>query len=217
MSQQLVRLLRGGIERDRVVHLVVGGVGHLLVRTVDARRRGVDQVLDARLPVVIRVAAGLEDVVEADEVRLDVGVGVGDAVAHPGLCSQVDHYGGPVVGENLVDGGLVGNVAANEREARVGQLAEAIRFERHVVVVVHVVDADNGGRLGVGQQSADEVGADEARCARNQDGFVFKGYLVHYSLLYLIHGVQSYEVFLRWQSLLMKKVTESCASLDLFS
>ena len=37
------------------------------------------------------MAAGLEDVVEADDVGLDVGIGVGDAIANTGLSSEVDN------------------------------------------------------------------------------------------------------------------------------
>ena len=59
-------------------------------------------------------AAGLEDVVEADEVGLDVGVGVGDGVADAGLGGEVDDDVEVVVGEEFVDGGFVGDVATNE-------------------------------------------------------------------------------------------------------
>ena len=54
------------------------------------------------------VAARLEDVVESDKVALDIGVGVGDAVAHACLGGEVDHYGYLVFGEDCLHGCLIG-------------------------------------------------------------------------------------------------------------
>ena len=67
---------------------------------------------------IVSVAAGFEDVVEADEVTLDVGIRVGDAVADAGLRSEVHHNLRMVFGEDAVDEGAVGDVAADEGERR---------------------------------------------------------------------------------------------------
>ena len=47
VSHQLVAFLRGGIEADGVIHFVVGGVGNLLVATVNATAGGIDEMLDS--------------------------------------------------------------------------------------------------------------------------------------------------------------------------
>ena len=60
------------------------------------------------------VAAGLQDVVEAHHVGHDVGIGVGDAVAHAGLCCEIDHHGGAVFLKQAVDELTVGDVAPYE-------------------------------------------------------------------------------------------------------
>lgn len=60
------------------------------------------------------VAAGLEDVVESDKVALDVGVGVGDAVAHACLGGQVDDYCYLVFGEGCLHSCLVGDGGVDE-------------------------------------------------------------------------------------------------------
>ena len=54
------------------------------------------------------VAAGLKDVVEPYEVALDIGIGIGDAVAHASLGGQVDDYGYLVFSEDCLHSGLVG-------------------------------------------------------------------------------------------------------------
>ena len=60
------------------------------------------------------MAAGFEDVIEADEVGLDVSVGIGDAITHASLCSQVHYNMRLIFGEDAVDEGTVGYVAENE-------------------------------------------------------------------------------------------------------
>ena len=60
MRHQFVALLRGGIEADGVVYLVICGIGHLLVAPVDAAAAGIHKVLH------LVVAAGLEDIIETD-------------------------------------------------------------------------------------------------------------------------------------------------------
>ena len=61
VGHELVALLGGGVQADRVVHLVLGAIGHLLVAAVDGGRGSVHQVLHRMMP------AGLQDVVEAEE------------------------------------------------------------------------------------------------------------------------------------------------------
>ena len=66
------------------------------------------------------MAAGFEDVVEADEVRFDIGVRVGDGVAHAGLCGKVDHDLRLVLLEDSVNARLVRQIALDEGKIRVG-------------------------------------------------------------------------------------------------
>ena len=69
-----------------------GGIG-----AVDRTRRGVDQVLDARLPRTF------EDVEEADEIAARIGVRIGDRIAHARLGSKVDDAARPVAGEDILE------------------------------------------------------------------------------------------------------------------
>ena len=70
--------------------------------------------------VVVAVATSLEDVVETYEVRLDVGVGIGDGVAHTGLSREVDDNIRLKPGEELAYQLIVGNIAFYELPCRVG-------------------------------------------------------------------------------------------------
>ena len=60
------------------------------------------------------IPTGFEDVVEADEVRLDVGIGVGDAVADTGLGCEVHHDIEVIVFEEFIDSLFRGDVAFDE-------------------------------------------------------------------------------------------------------
>ena len=60
------------------------------------------------------MAAGFEDVVEADDVGLDIGIGILDAVTDAGLGCEVDDNIELPFGKEVVDKGLVGNVTLNE-------------------------------------------------------------------------------------------------------
>lgn len=131
MGHQLVALLRGGVEAHGVVYLVVCRIGHLLIAAIDGRGRGIDQMLH------FVVAARLEDVVESDEVALDIGVGVGDAVAHACLGGQVDDYGYTVVREDVLHSGLVGDGGVDEGPVALQRLylLQTFIFDIDIIVI----------------------------------------------------------------------------------
>ena len=83
VGHELVALFGGGVQGNRVVHFVVGGVGDLLVAAVHAGGACVDEVFD--FAFFSAFAAGFQNVVESDEVALDVGVRVRDGIADPCL------------------------------------------------------------------------------------------------------------------------------------
>ena len=118
------------------------------------------------------VAACLEYVVESHDVALDVGVGVGDAVAHTGLGCQVDYDVKRLLVEGVVYQALVCDAAFDEGETVCChglQLTEPHFLQPDVVVVVHVVDANDGNR-GLGfQQFQNKVGTDEPGSTGHHD------------------------------------------------
>jgi hypothetical protein len=114
------------------------------------------------------LAAGLQDVQEAAEVGLAIGVRMGDGVAHPGLGGQVHHAVEALGREQRLHPGAVGHVQALEAKARLRrQPGQPGLLERRVVVVVEVVDADH--LVAARQQALGHVHADEAGRAGDQD------------------------------------------------
>ncbi len=64
--------------------------------------------------------ARFENIEEANEVGLHVVLGMGEGVAHAGLCGEMDHALGPVLVEQPINGRLVGEIAFDEGEAVAG-------------------------------------------------------------------------------------------------
>ena len=87
MSHQFVAFLCCGIQADGIVYLVICRVGHFLVAAIDAARTGIDQMFYTCLSVVVTMAASLQDVVETDEVRGNVSIGISNTVAYTCLGS----------------------------------------------------------------------------------------------------------------------------------
>lgn len=176
MGHQLVALLRGGVEAYGVVHLVVCRIRHLLVAAIYGRGRGIDQMFH------FVVTARLEDVVEPYEVALDVGVGIGDAVAHACLGGEVDDYGYMVVREDCLHGCLIGDGGVDEGPVALKRLylLQAFILDVDIVVVGDAVDADHLDVLHIVKKTLDKVAADKTGGACDEDGLALKGYIIFY-------------------------------------
>ena len=108
MRHQLVALLGSSIEADGVIHLVLRGIGYLLVAAIDRGATGIDQVL------YFVVAASLQNVVETYQVTLDVAIRIGNAVTDTSLGSEVHHHINLVFRENLFNEYFVSDIAFDE-------------------------------------------------------------------------------------------------------
>ena len=116
----------------------------------------------------LAVTAAFQQVAEAHEVGLDIAFGVDEAVAHARLRRKVDHMGERVAAEKVLQRGVVGEVRQGEGEAgKPFKLREAVLLELDRVIVVEVVDADDGVPLG--DQPFGKVESDESGCAGNEN------------------------------------------------
>ena len=164
MRHELIGFFGGCVQGHRVVHLVIRGVRHLLVAAVDRAGRCIHQMLHGI------IAAGFQNVIEANHVTLDVGVRVGDGVTHTSLSTQIDHNIRMVLLKNAVDKYLVRKVALDKGIVfKFLKLRKASFLDANVVIVVHVVQTnDLGIRLG-SQDTLGKVGANETgrTCDKN--------------------------------------------------
>ena len=101
VGHELVALLGGGVQRDWVIDLVVGGVWDFLVAAVHAGGTRIHEVLD------FKMSAGFQDVVEADKVALDVGIRIRNGIADACLGGEIHDDSKSVLFEQAVDCRLV--------------------------------------------------------------------------------------------------------------
>ncbi len=105
--------------------------------------------------------AALQDVEEADQVRIDIGVRVVDAVAHPGLRREMNDADWTVGCKQLGDNVPVLQVRGDKLEAvPPGKPGLPGLLQADIIVGVEVVDADHA--LAAGEQAPRHMEADEA-------------------------------------------------------
>ena len=91
------------------------------------------------------MTTALEYVQRADDVAFDIGMRVLDGVAHAGLGRQVHDFVELLFGKQRFHGGTIGEIDACHREIiELVENGSARLFQRHVVVVVEVIEADDG-------------------------------------------------------------------------
>ena len=117
------------------------------------------------------VAAAFENIGEAYDVGIDIGVRVDQRMPHAGLRRQMHHIGKPAHGEEARHTGTVGEIELHEFKAgKLGEFGQPCVLQLRIVIGVQVIESDHG--LAARQQPARDVIADEARSARHQDGSV---------------------------------------------
>jgi hypothetical protein len=155
MRHQLVGLLAGAVEAHGVIDIVAGTERHEGIGAIDRRGRGIDQVPAAVVP------AALEHVEEADEIRLDIGMRIGQRMPHPGLRRQIHDLRKAMRCEQFRRGLAFGDVHLLEPEAgKRAELRDASFLEPRIIIGIEIVDPDHV--VAVRQQAAGNMHADES-------------------------------------------------------
>lgn len=174
--QQVRARLGGAVRGARAVGRLLGEAGRVVQRQVAVDLVGGDVVVaHAVLP------AGLDEGVGALDVGLEERGRVGDGVVVVGLGGVVDH--GVGLGDQAVDQGGVADVAHDELDAVRGQPRDVLGVAR-VGQLVEDGDVDAGV---LARDVVDEVGADEAAAAGDDDALGLEGKLIHTSLIPITH------------------------------
>ena len=84
------------------------------------------------------VPAGLEDIVEADDIALDISVRILDAVPHARLCRQIDHHRRRILRENPCHRLLPRNAVLHEHKIRIPlQPPQPLLLDIDIVIICH--------------------------------------------------------------------------------
>ena len=114
----------------------------------------------------LTMAACFENIEKANQVGFHISIRVGDGVAHTGLCRKVNDHRWLVLLKQLSNQFLISNVAFDKSKCGIlGQLVQAELFQCYVIVVIHVVDADDHSRRCFLVDSLHKVGPYKARRA----------------------------------------------------
>ena len=115
-----------------------------------------------------RVATAFQNIDEADQIGIGIGMRVGDRVAHPRLRGQMHHAIKPVLIEESGHGRPVGQIDFAKGKARLPlKSSQSRQLERRIVIIVEIVDADHPRTRG--QQTVRDMHADEACGTGHQD------------------------------------------------
>lgn len=89
-------------------------------------------------------AGGLQQLETAQQVRLDIGAGVVDGIAHTRLPGQMDHGVGPIGGEQIHQQAGIFDLAAHCLIAGArGQPRLACGLQAGIVIIVVAIEADD--------------------------------------------------------------------------
>ena len=147
-----------------MIDIVVHRERHLGIGPVDRTRGGVDKVLDPGMPTAF------EYIDEADEIGIDVGMGIDERIADSGLGGKIDHG---VEAIFIKEGGhrlTIGEIDVDMDKARTfSQSGHAMPLQLRIIVVVEVIQPHHLG------PTVDEpfcqMCSDKAGGAGNQDFF----------------------------------------------
>ena len=89
------------------------------------------------------VAASFENMEESKEVRIGIGVGIGERVSDAGLGSQVHHDIEPMAGKKILHCRSICKVDRSKGECTRVELLESRLFEVGIVIIVQIVDTDH--------------------------------------------------------------------------
>ena len=94
-----------------------------------------------------------------------------------------------MVCKDAINSSFVRYIAFNKNKIAIESidLLKSLTLDIYIVVVVHVVDADNLYVLYFRKDSLNEIAANETSCTRDKDCFAFEGYIIIYHCyLYLL-------------------------------
>lgn len=156
VRHELIRLLRRRIEADRMVDIVRRRERRLLLIAIDRRARSKEQMLH------LMMTTCLENVEEADDVRVDIRARMVDAVPHTSLRREIDDNVRLILIEQRRDCRLIRQVTLDKRERRIlAQDLQPALLQADIIVIIDIIKADN--RRPEPQQPLRQMKADKSR------------------------------------------------------
>ena len=126
-------------------------------------------MLHSCLPIIIRMTAGFQNMIESDQVGLNISIRVRNRITDSRLSRQIYYNLRLVFGKNLLHQLPVRNRTLKKYPCafRMGScqglnLFQPVFFYRDIIIVIHVVDANNLHRRSCTQKFQHQIGADKS-------------------------------------------------------
>ena len=127
------------------------------------------------MPFIVRMAAGFQNVIEANQVCFHIGIRVRNGIADTRLRTEVHYDFRLILLKDRFDHSLVCQIAFYETEIfKLFEFVQAGFFQAHIIVAVHVIQPHDLDTLHRGEQPLRKIGTDEARHTRDKNALAFQ-------------------------------------------
>ena len=124
--------------------------------------------------------AGLQDIVEAYHIALDISVWIFDGVTYTCLGGEVHHYGDMFFGEDFIYRFFVCNRGVDKSPVTIHSLYlfQTFIFDIDIIVIGNRINTYHFNVLYIVEKTLYEIAADKACCTCYEDGLALKVYIM---------------------------------------
>ena len=142
------------------------------------------------MPLIVRMAASLQNVIEANQVCFHIGIWVRNGIADTCLRTEVHHNFRLILLKDRFDHRLVSQITFYEAEiVKLLQFVQTCFFQTYIIVVVHVVQTHDLDILYGGEQSLCKVRADKTSYTRDENALVAQTDFRFISVILTMRGI----------------------------
>ena len=130
-------------------------------------------MLHRSMPFIVRMAAGFQNVIKANQVCFHIGIRVRNGIADTRLRTEVHYDFRLILLKDRFDYRLVSQITFYEAEiVKLLQFVQTCFLQAHIIIVVHVVQTYNLDTLHRGEQSLCKVRTDKTSYTRDKNTLV---------------------------------------------
>ncbi len=137
------------------------------------------------MPFIVRMAAGFQNVIKANQVCFHIGIGVRNGIPNPCLRTEVHNDFRFILLKDSFNHRLVCQVTFYKTEIfKLFQFVQTSFFQTYIIVVVHVIQTHDLDTFYSGEQSLCKVRADKTSYTRDENALVFQ---IDFRFISVIH------------------------------
>ena len=149
IGHKFVGFFRCRIQTDRMIHIICRRKRRLLLIAINRRTGSKEQM------VHLMMAASFEDIEKANDIRINIGTRMVDAVTHSGLSCQIYNNIRLTRFEYAINSFFIRQITFDK--GKPWKLMENIQpafLQRNIIIIVKVIQTKDGGHKFVAHQAA---------------------------------------------------------------